>query len=169
MNEELQLKLQAYLDGELPDGEARDVADLIARDTGAAALVTELKNTRGALKAFESEIKLPESREFFWSKIEREIGRGDKPQTVDASPAWLTALLRRFLVPAGAVAALVIAALLLTQQTPGIVAGVSESETAFPGADTFTYRDYAAGMTLVWLSYPAENGFADFAPDDTLN
>ena len=167
MKEEMQLKLQAYLDGELPDSEARDVADLIARDTDAAALVTELKNTRGALKAFESEIKLPESREFFWSKIEREISRADKPQAVDASPAWLSALLRRFLAPAGAVAALVIAALLITQQTPGLV-GASETETAFAGADTFTYRDYAAGMTLVWLAYPAENGFADFTPGDTL-
>ena len=168
MKQELQLKLQAYLDGELPDSEARDVADLIARDTGAAALVTEVKNTRGALKAFESEIKLPESREFFWSKIEREIGRADKPQAVEASPAWLSILLRRFLAPAGAVAALVIAALLITQQTPGMV-GASESETAFAGADTFTYRDYPAGMTLVWLSYPAENGFADFTPGDTLD
>ncbi len=168
MKEELQLKLQAYLDGELPDGEARDVAGLIARDNDARALVAELKNTRGALKAFESEIKLPESREFFWSKIEREIGRADKPQAVAAPRAGLAALLRRFLAPAGAAAALIIAALLITQQSSGLP-GASESETAFAGAGTFTYRDYPAGMTLVWLSYPAENTFADFGPGDTLD
>ena len=170
MKEELQLKLQAYLDGELPAGEARDVAGLIARDAEAGALLAELKNTRGALKAFEAEIKLPEPREFYWSKIERQIGRLEKPEVVDEPPAWLSALLRRFLVPVGALAALVIAGMLVTHQPPpGSPLDVPETETAFADADTFTYRDYSRGMTLVWVSYPAENGFADFSPDDTLD
>jgi anti-sigma factor RsiW len=169
MNEELQLKLQAYLDGELPDGEARGVADLLAQNPEAAGLHAELKNTRGALKAFESEIKLPESREFYWSKIQREIGRLENREVVDDAPAWLSTLLRRFLAPAGAIAALLIAALLIMSQTPGSAAAEPDSETAFADADTFTYRDYSTGMTLVWLSYPAENGFADFSPDDTLD
>lgn len=168
MNEELQLKVQAYLDGELPPGEAREVADLIVRDADARLLHAELKNTCGALRGFESEIRLPESREFYWSRIEREIARLEKPQSAD-EPAWLSALLRRFLAPAGALAALVIAAILLTRQTTGSAAGEPDSETAFADADTFTYRDYSTGMTLVWLSYPAENGFADFSPDDTLD
>ena len=34
-------------------------------------------------------------------------------------------------------------------------------ETALADAGAFTYRDYAAGTTLVWLSYPAENELAD--------
>jgi anti-sigma factor RsiW len=169
MNEELQLKLQACLDGELPEGEARDVADLLAQNAEAAALFAELNNTRRALKEFDSEIKLPESRDFYWSKIEREIGRLERPQTIDDAPAWLSALLRRFLAPAGVLAALVIAALLIIRQPPaGNTLGGPETETAFADADAFTYRDYTAGTTLVWLSYPAENGFADFGPGDTL-
>jgi len=167
MNEELQLKVQAYLDGELPAGEGREMADSIARNADARALLAELKNTRGALKAFEAEIKLPESRDFYWSKIEREIGRLEKPHSIE-EPAWFAVGLRRIFAPAGALAALLIAAILIFRQTPGFAAGEPESETAFANADAFTYRDYSAGMTLVWLSYPAENGFADFLPSDTL-
>src|SRR5687767_7086210 len=99
MKEEMQLKLQAYLDGELPAAEAREVADWIAQDADAPMLFAELKNTRGALKAFESEIKLPESREYYWSKLERRIERLEKTEEVEDPPVWLYALLRRFLAP----------------------------------------------------------------------
>ena len=34
-------------------------------------------------------------------------------------------------------------------------------ETALADAGAFTYRDYSAGATLVWLTYPAENEVAD--------
>src|SRR6267378_6728212 len=75
MDYDAQLKLQAYLDGELPEAEAREVANWLARDREAAALHTELRNTRQALVGFEVGVELPESREFFWSKIRREIHR----------------------------------------------------------------------------------------------
>ena len=83
MNEELPIKLQALLDGELPETEARAMLNLIARDAEAAALHTELKNTRQALAKFERPIQLPESREFYWSKIAREIERAE-PQSEPA-------------------------------------------------------------------------------------
>jgi len=165
MKEELQLKVQAYLDGELPTGEAREVADLIAHDADARSLRAELGNTRAALKVFETELKLPESREFYWSKIQREISRLEKPQPIE-EPAWFTAWLRRFLAPAGAVAALVIAATLAWHQ---INRGFAlETEMAFADSDAFTYRDYPKGVTLVWLSYPAENEFTDLVPGNTF-
>ena len=104
MDYNAQLKLQAFLDGELPEGEASEVANWVARDREAAALLEELRNTRDALAGFEAGIQLPESREFFWSKIEREIQRLETPAPKPA-PAPLFALLRRFLVPASAVAA----------------------------------------------------------------
>ena len=75
MTEEQQLKLQAFLDGELPDPEAHEVAAWLARDADATALLGELRNTQKALVDFEPELKVPESREFYWSKIEREIHR----------------------------------------------------------------------------------------------
>lgn len=164
MNQELQLKLQAYVDGELPDGEAREVSELLAQDTEARGLVAELKNTRSALAVFESETRLPERREFFWSKIEREIQRLEKPEAA-AAPVSILAAWRRFLVPASAIAALVIGVLMVGRQVgrEGAFRG-PETETTFADSGAFTYRDYASGMTLVWLSYPAENDFADVNP-----
>src|SRR4051794_9925969 len=103
MTDEQQLKLQAFFDGELPESESREVAAWIARDPDATALLKELRNTRQALSTFEPGLKLPESREFFWSKIEREIRRFEPaPQTAERVP--LMALLRRILAPAGAFA-----------------------------------------------------------------
>src|SRR5438270_11040101 len=78
MDYDSQLKLQAYLDGELPEGEAREVANWLARDQEAVGLHAELRNTRKAMAGFEAGITLPASREFFWSKIEREIQRQDQ-------------------------------------------------------------------------------------------
>ena len=85
MNEEFQLKLQAYLDGELSDKETREVEARLSSDNEAKALLVELQNTRAAFLMFEKELKLPESREFFWSKIERDIRALDAKQ--DREPA----------------------------------------------------------------------------------
>ena len=43
MKQEQEFKLQAYLDGELPEAEARQVADWVAKDAEAAALLSELR------------------------------------------------------------------------------------------------------------------------------
>jgi anti-sigma factor RsiW len=159
MDYEAQLKLQAILDGELPEGEASTVANWVARDREAAGLLEELRNTRKAMSDFEAATPLPESREFFWSKVQREIQRLETPAAKPAS-APLFALLRRFLVPASAIALLVIASVVLTRPGPG-PALVTEIETALADSGAFTYRDYSAGTTLVWLSYPADTEAAD--------
>src|ERR1700716_3675106 len=98
MEYDRQLKLQAYLDGELPEAEAREAANWLARDREAVALHAELRNTRQALVGFEIGITLPESREFYWSKIQREIERQDQPQTRPQSGPFY-ARLQRFLMP----------------------------------------------------------------------
>ena len=85
---EEQLKLQAFLDGELPEKEARAMAEKLAREPDSAALLAELRQTRDALAGFEAEIRLPESREFFWSKIEREIQRSEKPTPAPPARPW---------------------------------------------------------------------------------
>src|SRR2546425_6017069 len=95
-----QLKLQAYLDGELPEAEARAVANWLAQDREAVALLGELRNTRQALVGLEVGVTLPESREFFWSKIERDIRPQEQPEpAAGRAPLW--SAWRRFLVPAG--------------------------------------------------------------------
>jgi len=172
ITEEQQLKVQAFLDGELPESEGREIAAWLARDADASALLGELKNTRNALKQFESPgagIKLPESREFYWSKIKREIER-TAPEPAAAPKASLFAWFRRVLMPLGTVAALALVGLVVVRTFSGsqhalpMTANVMLSD---PGA--FTYRDDAQDMTVVWLSYPAENKFTQSSSGDTLS
>lgn len=156
MDQEQQLKLQSFLDGELSEREAREVANWLARDPEAAALHAELRNTRHALAGFEAGIRLPESREFFWSKIERDILRAE-PAEPAAVPVSIFTLLQRTFIPAAALAALVIAVMIVLNHPPK----PADLETSGADAGALTYRDYDSGTTLVWLSYPAENGLAD--------
>ncbi len=161
MDYKAQLKLQAWLDGELSGAEASEVAEQVTRDREAAALVEELRTTREALADFETSIQLPEARAFFWSKVERAIQRVEAPAGRSASePYWL--LLRRWLVPASAVAVAVVAGLMLTQPgAPSYRTAGAEVETALADTEAFTYRDDSAGTTLVWLSYPADSEVED--------
>ena len=162
------MKLQAFLDGELSESEAREMANRVARDKEAAALLGELRNTRQALAGFETVMPLPESREFFWSKVQREIERQEAMQPrVEAARPSLLAQWRRFIVTAGAIAGVIIVTLLaIGPLNSGSTIAEAESSMADPGA--FTYRDYSAQATLVWLSYPAENEIAEGTTPDTL-
>ena len=157
MDYEGQLKLQAFLDGELSEAQAQEVSGWLVRDPEAAALLGELRNTRQAMVGQEMGIALPESREFFWSKVRREIERAPAPEAGSAFP-WAS-IVRRFLAPASALAVLGVALLLTFRPGDGLPA---ETALADPGA--FTYHDYSAGTTLVWLSYPADNEKAPSEP-----
>lgn len=164
MDYEAQLKLQAYLDGELPEAEALGVAKWLAQDREPVALLAELRNTRQALAQAEAPRTLPESREFFWSKIQREIQRQEQPQPAPAR-ASLWESWRRFFVPAGALAALALAIFIT------LSSGSSDSivETAIADPAAFTYHDFSSRTTLVWFSYPAENDVADPSAPATVD
>lgn len=166
MDEQDQLRLQAYLDGELPEPEAREMADRLARDPGAAALLTELRNTRDGIRGSETVTQLPESREFYWSKIKREIERQETSRPAPTPTLPLVERLRRFLIPAAGVALLVIAGLFAIQGPPQENAPI-ETALADPGA--MIYHDYSAGATYVWLSYPADKELADDDDWDTFD
>ena len=175
MIDEQQLKLQAFLDGELPESDTREVAAWLANDADATALLGELKNTRNALKGFENPgsagvspaLKVPASREFYWSKIKREIERS-APAPAPAETVSLFTLLRRVLMPLGAVAVLALVGVIT-------IHGYSSGQrpitvnSMLADAGAFTYRDESQGMTVVWLSYPAENKFAEKTSGDTLS
>ena len=157
-----QLKLQAWLDGELPEAEACEAAKWLEHDREAAALAGELRNTRQALTGFEADVRLPESREFFWSKIEREIRRLETPAPAAARKESYWALFRRFLVPASALTAVLLGAVVLLRPAPPAALTLSPAfETASADAGIFTYRDDSAGTSLIWLSYPADNEVAN--------
>lgn len=166
MDFDVQLKLQAYLDGELPEAEARDMAKLLANDQEAALLVGELKNTRQSLKGSETTVQLPESREFYWSKIEREIGRLEQPQRVESRRPFIFRL-QRFLVPVSGVLALaVFLGITLLNGNSGTTLG--ETELANEDMGAITFRSDSEGMTTVWLYNRGESEFTDDSADDNV-
>jgi anti-sigma factor RsiW len=164
MDLETQLKLQAYLDGELPEAEAREVAKWLAQDQEAVLLLGELRNTRQAMKGGETLVQLPESREFYWSKIEREIERLEQPQRVEQKRPFIFRL-QRFLVPlSGAVALAVVLGVTLLNE--GGSSGLGETEVASEDMGAITFRSESEGMTTVWLYNRGDSEFTDeLAPD----
>lgn len=73
MNQETKLRVQAYFDREVNERESQEIAALVEQDAEARAVCAELQEIRAILKNNEPEHKVPESREFYWSKIERAI------------------------------------------------------------------------------------------------
>jgi len=165
MDFETELKLQAYLDGELPETEAREIAKFLAQDQEAALLLGELKNTRQALKGSEIVVQLLESREFYWSKIEREIERLEKPQRVEQKRPFIFRL-QRILVPVtGALAVAVFLGITLFGNS-GTALGETELATEDMGAITF--RSESEGMTTVWLYDRGDSELSDEPAPDSV-
>ena len=149
INQDSQLKLQAYLDGELPSGEAAETRDWIARDQEAQALLEELRGMNAVLAGHEAECKLPESREFFWSKIEREIERQSVAAPV-RSQSWLAWLQRHFL-PVSGMALMACLCGFLALHSGKASSPFGEMELASDDMGSYTYRDPQQKMTMVWL------------------
>lgn len=152
-NHESQLKLQAFMDGELSVREAAEVRDWLAQDAEAHSLLAELRNTTAALSGNEPECRLPETREFFWSKIEREIERQSaepmRPRPVAAGPVF--AWLRRHLMPVASVAAVCAVLVFIAVRSQGPEARIGEMALISDDMGSYTYRDQADKMTMVWL------------------
>jgi anti-sigma factor RsiW len=150
------LKLQAWVDGELSDSEAASVAELVRSDSAAAALAAELRMTRGFLAGNEPEVKLPESREFHWSKIQRAIERAEAEPAARESLPWLAAL-RRFLVPVSGVALvafLTVVSIGIFNRNTSSGAGdelLVEEEILSKHVDTTTYHSPANNMYVVYI------------------
>ena len=161
MNEDTQLKLQAWLDGEIPAAEARAIVALVETDAGSRALVSELRQTRNALRGNEDSRALPETREFYWSKIQQQLRRLEvRPEPM--RPVSVFGRWRRLLIPAGTLAALALVCLIAFHGNvvpPGSIAARSEGALADAGA--LTFQDQAERVTIIWLSFPAENDFGE--------
>jgi hypothetical protein len=171
MNVEVGIKLQAYLDGELTGREAQQVAALIETDAEARGLFGELQQVRSMVKTNEPELRLPESREFFWSKIEREIERVDVTAPVEAgTPAWIL-FFRRHMAAVGGVAVAAALVLFVGLQMNIISPSLLEEiDNPLDDVGTFSFRSESQKMTLVWISNPfadaEENSDAVPAPEE---
>ncbi|HEX3798534.1 MAG TPA: hypothetical protein VH413_07525 [Verrucomicrobiae bacterium] len=151
INQELQLKLQAYLDGELMPSEEAQVKDLIESDAEASALCIELQSVKAALTGADLEIKLPETREFFWSKIQREIERQSAAQAAPAhKPSWVE-WVRGHLMPVSGVALVLGVMGIMALHSSSSAAQFGEMELASDNMGAYTFRDQQEGMTMVWF------------------
>jgi anti-sigma factor RsiW len=148
MNTESKLRLQAYLDNEVSSSEARQIASWIERDAEAKALCEELQATK-ALLTPENElpVTVPDSREFYWSKIAREIERTEQEPVARYAPKpwWM-----RLLAPAAGAAVLALVVFTSVAPNPHRAAAHQEQSQLENGTITFHSRDN--GMTLVWIS-----------------
>jgi anti-sigma factor RsiW len=156
MNLETKLHIQAWLDGELPEAEARQVAGLMERDAAAKSLAAELESMRAALTGNETEVKLPESRDFYWSKIRREIERlesaGSAP--VETAGGWMHAW-RRWLMPLAGTAMVAVVAVglawMVTPKGQGGDAFLAEIENLSEDVGSYSFRAPGQNMLVVWV------------------
>jgi len=153
MNQDQELKIQALLDGELAEGEAREIQQLLASDQEAQALFAELKTTKSYLAANEPEMALPETREFFWSKIQREIDRPVPAQAARA-PFWLV-WHRYFATFAGVAAVAMLVVFSMKFYDVSLMEGPSghlaEIENLSEHASSLSFRSQKENMFVVWV------------------
>ena len=108
MKQEDKLKIQAWLDGELAPQESARIADLIDNDLEAKELSEDLRAMQKALEVGEKTAVLEDSREFYWSQVERQI-EAEEPITENAQPELVSGSLGnalRWLIPVGSLAAI---------------------------------------------------------------
>lgn len=152
MNLDSGIKLQAYLDGELAGREAREVAAWIETDADARAMLAELQQIKNLVHGNEPEFRLPESREFYWSKIEREINREESAPESTRPPVWLQFVRRHLSALTGTAVAAALVLFVAFQMN--WVSGDMFEEIENPLEDTgsFSFRSESQQMTLVWVS-----------------
>ena len=108
MKQEDRLKIQAWLDGELAPQESARIADLIDRDLEARELANDLRAVKKALEIGENKTVLDDTREFYWSQVERQI-EAEEPISDSVQPELATGTLGnvlRWLIPVGSLAAI---------------------------------------------------------------
>jgi anti-sigma factor RsiW len=165
MNTESELRLQAYLDNEVSSSEAREIASWIARDAEAKALCQELQATKAAL-APENElpVNVPDSREFYWSKIERAIEHAEREPVRRSSPQswWL-----RLLAPVAGTALLAIFVFtsISFNGPEGLARGGQRITSETDSSITFYSPEHH--MNVIWIAsaQPADESDADGEDD----
>jgi anti-sigma factor RsiW len=82
-------EIQAYADGELSGSDRRKVEKLLAGNAAARTLLAQLKNTAALTPGSDEVLRsCPESHDFYWAGIHRELQAGGRDSS---SPATQTA------------------------------------------------------------------------------
>lgn len=151
MNRDAELKVQAWLDGELSGAEAAQTERLVQADPEAQVRVRHYRTLKRLLASAEPAVPLPVSREQYWAGLQWQIDRLESRRTPSHPrrlPAWL-----RLWFPIGATAA-VVAALLLNfaPSSPIPRAAYAEIESPLEEISAIIFRSESEQMTVVWLA-----------------
>lgn len=159
MNKPLPTQLQAWIDGELNDADARQVEAWVNQDPEARQFCDELRGFSQLLRSHEPVRTVPETRDFYWSAIRRGIERQEAAENRKQAPGTPSASRRgsawwiAWILPAGAFA---LAALLFFGPAGGrraprqAIAG-HKIESPDVGMTSVTFYSAQESMTVVWL------------------
>jgi anti-sigma factor RsiW len=156
MNHDSQLKLQAYVDGELSPRQTHRVEAWLAEDSEARQLVAELRTVKQALAGNEPEVQFAGSRDFYWSGIQRRIEASERAVTAASDgPVWASAAFwRRWLTPIASVAVVVAVAIgtarfFVPEES---FSHIAEVEDVAEETSSFSFRSPSENMFVVWVS-----------------
>ena len=149
------LELQAYVDGELSPEDRRRVEAVLLEDPESREWVSALGGVSKLIRSGEPEVFLSESREFYWSAIEREIRRAAVPAR---QPWGIAGWLRvhgwlRWAIPAVAagVMLLIFQPSIWRSSSVAVLSLNREVELESEDSVAFTFRSEHSGMSVVWV------------------
>lgn len=172
MNWEQQLELQAWVDGELPETDARRVAAMVETNPTARALAEELRMARQFISANEPEAVMPETPDFYLSQVRRRIEAADRVGTSVSTVPWYL-MWRRFLAPLSGVALVVFLGIVSfnSVRPPAVDDGsrfMVEVENLSDDIGSISYRSQAENMFVVYL-YKKDQDVDSEAQSDSLD
>lgn len=155
MNWEQQLELQAWIDGELSAADARRVAAFAESNADARLLAVELRMAKAFISSNEPEVKLPETREFYWSQVQRRIERVESVSETSSSLSW-PFVWRRLVSPLSGLALVAFLAVVSFNTFRGPVIDDSarfmvEVENLSDDVGSISYRSQSENMFVVYL------------------
>lgn len=158
MTHELALKIQAFVDGELPASETGALRELLEKDPAARALRAELEWSRKTIAANEPVVPLPESGDFYWSKIRRATeAPASRPAAVEpATVSGSLAKILRWIVPLTGAALAILLFLPPRQEGPADPDRVADNtEIAIADTTGLAFHSETDGMTVMWVQSDA--------------
>ncbi len=144
---DLKLELQAYVDGELSPDRHHRVESLLASDSQAREWVEGLRQISLLVRTNEPDLKVPTSREFYWSQIKRQMDQArasNEIRPVSTALNWF-----RWLVPAVGVAAVMVVVSIRSDRDEALLASTFDSMQTDSSAVVF--RSESDGVTIHWI------------------
>ena len=154
MDRERTIRIQAYADGALPAQECREVEQWLAQDAEARALLESFRQLKSLVAANEPAPKLPESREFYWSRLEREIAKSAATATREGRERKVDRGWVAWWAPFAAVTVVALGITWLFQLAAFRGSQTSEEQSLASAVDednTITFYSPEAKMTVVWV------------------